>query len=133
MKIPPSKLVKLAANKPKSGAANLVGPYTSIKGQIRTVRSWRKMKQLVMDRFLLPDYEQQLFQLYHECTQGTKTIHDYTTEFLRLANQNNMKETEEQQAARYLNHILEYIETVDSRQLRTASGLHLRTSPELDV
>lgn len=42
------------------------------------------------------------YNLYLHHLQGYKSVHDYTTEFLLLAEQNNMRETENQQMAQYL-------------------------------
>src|SRR3954470_22495961 len=61
------------------------------------------MQQLMRDRFLPPDYEQHLFQLYQNSEQGAKSIHDYSAEFLRLADRNNLMETSNQQVSRFMN------------------------------
>lgn len=47
-------------------------------------------------------YELYLFQLYRDYSQWTRTIHDYTAEFLSLADWNNPREIEDQQVARFL-------------------------------
>lgn len=42
-----------------------------------------------------------MFQQYEHCQQGSRTIHEYTAEFMRLTEWNNL-EYEGQQFARYL-------------------------------
>jgi hypothetical protein len=63
---------------------------------------WEWMKQLLGDRFWPPNYDKILFHQYEKCSQGSWTLHEYTTEFLRLAEKNNMHETDGQQVARYV-------------------------------
>ncbi|XP_031392827.1 uncharacterized protein LOC116204716 [Punica granatum] len=47
-------------------------------------------------------YEQYLFMKYQRCVQGSRSFHDYTAEFLRLAERNALNESESQQVARYM-------------------------------
>lgn len=41
------------------------------------IHYWQSMKQTLISRFLLPDYEQYLFQQYHSCVQDPKSIQEY--------------------------------------------------------
>jgi hypothetical protein len=68
----------------------------------RPVETWEQMKQLLRDRFLPLDYDQFLFHKYQRCSQGSQNANEYTTEFLHLAKQNNLHETDGQQVARYV-------------------------------
>ncbi|XP_031405672.1 uncharacterized protein LOC116214403 [Punica granatum] len=43
-----------------------------------------------------------LFMKYQRCVQGSRSIHDYTVEFLRLAERNALNESESQQVAQYM-------------------------------
>ena len=60
------------------------------------------MKKMLKRDFLPPDYEQILFQQYQRCHQGVRLVHEYTAELMRLAESNDLRESEGQQAAKYL-------------------------------
>ncbi|CAL8119404.1 unnamed protein product [Prunus armeniaca] len=50
---------------------------------------------IMMDRFLLADFEQYLYRLYHNCIQGHRMAIEYTYEF-SLAERNSLDETDGQ-------------------------------------
>ena len=54
------------------------------------------------DRFLPPNYQQELFRQYQDCKQGTRTVNKYMEEFDRLANCNDLEETKDQQISRFV-------------------------------
>ena len=66
------------------------------------VITWFRMKQLLKRYFLPPYYKQIRFQQYQRCHQGVRSVHEYTAEFMRLDECNDLRESEGQQTARYL-------------------------------
>ncbi|KAI5666994.1 hypothetical protein M9H77_16847 [Catharanthus roseus] len=61
------------------------------------VQTWLRMKQLLQSEFLPPDHEQILFQQHQHCQQNQRSVQD-----IRLAERNDLRESEVHQVARYL-------------------------------
>ncbi|XP_057473975.1 uncharacterized protein LOC130762303 [Actinidia eriantha] len=105
MEIPDEKQVKLVAYKLKGGASawwdNLQQSHS--RQRKAPIRTWRRMRKLMEERFLPPDYQQELFRQYQECRQGVRTSEAYTEEFYRLSARNNLPESEDQQISRFIN------------------------------
>ncbi|XP_039120519.1 uncharacterized protein LOC120256922 [Dioscorea cayenensis subsp. rotundata] len=96
--------VKYVAYKLRGGASAW---WEQLQGKRRRqhkqpIRSWRRMKEALMFRFLPSDYDQILYQRYQDCKQGVRTVQQYTEEFHRLSARNNLSETEAQQTARFM-------------------------------
>ena len=54
------------------------------------------MKQLLRGRFLPPDYKQYISYAYQIYTHGSKRVNEYTVEFLRLVERNQLPKSENQ-------------------------------------
>ncbi|XP_019054141.1 PREDICTED: uncharacterized protein LOC104602430 [Nelumbo nucifera] len=104
MEIPEERRVKLVAFRLKGSASVWWERMreTRIREGRGPVRTWRRMKQLIRGRFLPPDYEQYMFESYQRCAQGSRSVNEYTSEFLRLAERYQLSKSDNQQAARYL-------------------------------
>ncbi|GKB46713.1 transposon ty3-I gag-pol polyprotein [Tanacetum coccineum] len=104
MEVPEEEQVKVVAYKLRGGAGawwQREQDNRRAQGR-RPVDTWMRMKRMIKGRFLPPDIEQILYQQYHTCVQGKRTVADYTGEFLRLQARCNLRETDEQSAARYI-------------------------------
>ncbi|CAA7040801.1 unnamed protein product [Microthlaspi erraticum] len=107
MSVPESKQVKMVAIRLKKTA--VVWWYKIVIQRQRQrngpVKTWRRMKQLMLDRFLPEDYEQILYKMYLECVQGKRTVTEYTAEFVRFSERNDLGETDNQKVARYISDL----------------------------
>ncbi|XP_057509160.1 uncharacterized protein LOC130791849 [Actinidia eriantha] len=105
MEIPDEKQVTLVAYKLKGGASAWWDNLQQSRARQRKapIRTWRRMRKLMEEQFLPPDYQQELFKQYQECRQRVRTSEAYTEEFYRLSARNNLPESEDQQIARFVN------------------------------
>ncbi|CAN0838647.1 hypothetical protein LINGRAHAP2_LOCUS2269 [Linum grandiflorum] len=88
MGVPENKQVKMVANRLKSIAAVWWDKLVFQRQCQRKapIKTWRRMKQLMLDRFLPNDYEKILYKMYVNCVQGRMSVTEYTSEFLRYIN-----------------------------------------------
>ncbi|XP_077247208.1 uncharacterized protein LOC143886916 [Tasmannia lanceolata] len=138
MEIPEEKRVKLVAYKLEGGASAWWDQLQLSRTRQRKahVRTWTKMKKLLKARFLPPDYEQTLFQLYQECRQGGRSVHVYTEEFHRLSSRNDLMEYKQQQITRFIGGLRTTIHDRVSSQpvftLTDAIALAMRVEKQLE-
>ncbi|XP_020677817.1 uncharacterized protein LOC110096287 [Dendrobium catenatum] len=97
------------------------------------VRSWLRMKQLLRGHFLPTDYEQMLYLKYQHCTQGNRSVSEYTEEFYSLSARNDLNETTNQLVARYIgglkDSIQDKLELNSVWSLSQALGTAVRKTP----
>lgn len=123
MEIPEEKQVKYVAYKLKCGASAWWDQMQLSRTRVGKppVKTWMNMKQMLRGRYLPLDYDQVLFQQYHNCKQGNRSVDEYTTEFYRLASRNDLTESDSQQAARFISGLKYNIQ--DRIALQTAHTL----------
>ncbi|PNX97527.1 hypothetical protein L195_g020757 [Trifolium pratense] len=90
--------VKMVAIRLKSTAVDWWDKLVVQRQRKNPIRTWWKMKQLMLERFLPEDYEQILYKMYIECVQGKRSVTEYTVEFLRFSERNEMGEANLQAA-----------------------------------
>ncbi|XP_020691225.2 uncharacterized protein LOC110105887 [Dendrobium catenatum] len=112
MEIEPEKQVKYVACRLKGGASAWWSQLLQCRRREGRgpVRSWSRMKQLLRGHFLPTDYEQMLYLKYQHCTQGNRSVSEYTEEFYSLSARNDLNETSNQLVARYIGGLKESIQ-----------------------
>lgn len=56
------------------------------------IRTWQRMRRLMEGKHLPLDYQQDMFRMYQECKQQSRTIDAYTEEFYRLSTHKDLVE-----------------------------------------
>ncbi|KAI0509958.1 hypothetical protein KFK09_010558 [Dendrobium nobile] len=112
MEIAPEKQVKYVACrlKGRAGAWWLQLMQTRRREGKGRITSWYRMKRLLRGHFLPTDFEQMLYLQYQHCSQGNRTVNEYTEEFYRLSARNDLNEFENQLVARYIGGLRESIQ-----------------------
>ena len=103
--VPEEKHVKFVAyklNREAAGLWNRLQVTRRCQGKPPRM-TWRRMKQVLQGIFLLPDYQQILYNQFEQCKLGTKTVAAYTEEFYRLSLRCKLSMMDEQQMAKYIN------------------------------
>ncbi|CAN0903013.1 hypothetical protein LINGRAHAP2_LOCUS22325 [Linum grandiflorum] len=105
MEVSENKQVKMVAIRLKSIAAVWWNKLVFQRQcQRKTpIKTWRRMKQSMLKRFLPESYEKILYKMYINCVQGTGRVTEYTTEFLRFLERNKLGDTKGQKVTRYIN------------------------------
>ncbi|PKU80524.1 RNA-directed DNA polymerase [Dendrobium catenatum] len=112
MEIEPDKQVKYVACRLRGGASAWWAQTLQTRqreGRGR-VRGWHRMKQLLRAQFLPTDFEQILYMRYQHCTQGHRSVSEYTEEFNALSARNNLNESNTQLVARYIGGLKDSIQ-----------------------
>jgi len=103
--------VKLVALKLRRYAstwwANIVGKRAK-KGKSK-IKSWRKMKSKLKEKFLPSHYLQENYSKLHHLKQGSMSVEEYTREFERFLIKCDVKEDEDQTLVRCLGRLDERI------------------------
>lgn len=104
MPTPDYEKVQLVAFKLKGGASawwDQLEVNRQRQGK-KPIQSWEKMKRLMKERFLPPNYEQTLYNRYQNCRQGSWTVADFVQEFHRLGARTNLAGNEQHLSARFV-------------------------------
>ena len=64
------------------------------------------MKTMLKARFLPPTYVQDCYSQFHNLTQGSMNVEEYTHEFEKLMSKCDIQEPEEQIIVRYLESLI---------------------------
>lgn len=122
MDIPTEKQIRYVACKLKGAGAWWQQLMHAHRREGRPpITSWSRMKQVLRGHFLPSDYEQILYVQYQRCSQGNRSVSEYTEEFYPLNARNNLQETHHQLVARYIGGLKEVIQ--DKLEMNTIWSL----------
>ncbi|XP_020702058.1 uncharacterized protein LOC110113720 [Dendrobium catenatum] len=136
MEIEPEKQVKYVSCRLKGGASAWWSQLLQSRRREGRgpVHSWVRMKQLLRAHFLPTDFEHMLYLKYQHCSQGNRSVSEYTEEFYSLSARNDMNETTNQLLAQHWqvsSHRRATVETGAETSKPPGTVIH-KTPPPID-
>ncbi|XP_026395740.1 uncharacterized protein LOC113290343 [Papaver somniferum] len=107
MEVPDHSKIKLVAYKLKGGAAAWWKKLGEDRRNAKKppIKTWERIRNLMRLKFLPQDYRQQLFLKLQSCRQRARLVEEYVAEFYNLIARNQLKESEEQLVARFIDEL----------------------------
>ena len=89
------------------------------------IHTWDKFKR-EMQKFFLPyNYEQLMFQKFQNLRQGTRSVDDYATDFFKMINRVELRDSESQLVMRFIGGLRQQIQyTLNLFRPQTISEAH---------
>ena len=89
------------------------------------ITSWDKLKKEMQKNFLPYNFDQLMFQKFQNLRQGTRTVDEYATEFFKMINRVEVRDTEDQLVMRFIGGLRQQIQyTLNLFQPQTISEAH---------
>ncbi|XP_056857728.1 uncharacterized protein LOC130507034 [Raphanus sativus] len=74
------------------------------------ITTWDKLKREMQKNFLPYNYDQLMFQKFQNLRQGSRTVDEYATEFFKMINRVELKDTEQQLVMRFVGGLRQQIQ-----------------------
>lgn len=74
------------------------------------ITTWDKLKNEMQKKFLPYNYDQLMFQKFQNLRQGSRSVEDYATDFFRMINRLEVRDTEEQLTMRFVGGLCQQIQ-----------------------
>ncbi|XP_056847412.1 uncharacterized protein LOC108830965 [Raphanus sativus] len=89
------------------------------------ILTWDKLKKEMRKNFLPYNYEQLMFQKLQNLRQGSRTVDEYATEFFKIMNRVEIRDTEQQLVMRFVGGLRQQIQaTLNLFRPQTVSEAH---------
>lgn len=110
--IPLNRCVPLVAIHLRDLAAAWWSQVKTTRARLGKVKisSWDKLKHEMQKKFLPYNYDQLMFQKLQNLRQGLRSVDDYATEFFKMINRVEVRDTEEQLTMRFVGGLRQQIQ-----------------------
>lgn len=89
------------------------------------ITTWDKLKREMQNFFLPYNHEKLMFQKFQNLRQGSRTVDDYATDFFKMINRVEVRDTEQQLVTRFIGGLRQQIQfTLNLFQPQSISEAH---------